>query len=55
MLISLLLMILTNTAEDQLDTTNYEWSEKVREMKAQLFADECLLTELKWQKGAMKD
>ena len=41
--------------QDQLDTTNYEWSEKVREMKAQLFANECLLTELKWQKGAMKD
>jgi len=41
--------------EDRIEATNLEMKEKLREIESQVFADECLLTELKWRDAALKD
>ena len=41
--------------EDRIEATNVEFREKLREIEAQVFADGCLLTELKWKEAEIRD
>ena len=41
--------------EDWIEVTNLEFREKLCEIEAQVFADGCLLTELKWKEAEIRD
>ena len=41
--------------EDVVDASNFDTKEKLREIEAQMFADGCLLTQLKWEGAKTKE
>ena len=40
--------------EDRVEASSVEWKEKLREIEAQMFADGCLLMELKWKEADLR-
>jgi hypothetical protein len=40
--------------EEQIETTNLEWQEKVCKLEAQMFTDGCKLMELKWKTAKLR-
>jgi len=45
----------TSKLEDRVEASHLDLKEKLREIESQMFADECLLTELKWKDAELKD
>ena len=45
----------TSKLEDRVEASHLDLKEKLREIESQMFADECLLTELKWKDTELKD
>ena len=37
--------------EDRMETTNVEWNQRIKELEAQIFADGCIVGELRWEQA----